>query len=148
MQIARESGLLVERAQADLVLRLGIDLTEIDVAGVEEAQFPDPSLGVPEPEAAYTQVITPGYVIKLAAGHRVCTYHASDGRAVHVPQETKTPPGSLSIEGVRVIAGERIVVRGWSALPDGTCLESELRAGGESQAWWSGDTCVAVENGT
>jgi hypothetical protein len=86
-----ESGPLVERAQADLAQRLGIDPTEIDVQSVEEAQFPDASLGVPEPDTAYAQVITPGYVIKLAVGDGVYTYHASEERVVFVPQEIQAP---------------------------------------------------------
>jgi hypothetical protein len=142
-----ESGPLVERAQADLAQRLGVDPTEIDVQSVEEVQFLDASLGVPESDTAYAQVITPGYVIKLAVGDRVYTYHASEERVVFVPEETQAPQGSLTIEGVQVTAGEEIVVHGRSTLPDGTCLGSELWADGELQAWWPGDACVAVENG-
>jgi hypothetical protein len=75
-------------------------------------------------------------------------------RLQSAPQKGRAHPdggashGSITIEGVRVTAGEQIVVRGRSTLPDGTCLGSELWADGENQAWWSGDTCVAVENGT
>ena len=143
-----ESGPLVERAQADLAQRLGVEPTEIDVQSVAEAQFPDASLGVPEPDTAYAQVITPGYVIKLAVGDGVYAYHASGERVVFVPEETQAPQGSLTIEGVQVTAGEEIVVHGRSTLPDGTRLGSELWADGELQAWWPGDACVPVENGT
>jgi hypothetical protein len=61
--------------------------------------------------------------------------------------EPEAPRGSITIEGVQVTAGEQIVVRGRSTLPDGTCLGSELWADGELQAWWPGDACVPVENG-
>jgi hypothetical protein len=90
-----ESGPLVERAQADLAERLGVEPTEIEMQSVEEAQFPDASLGVPEPDTIYAQVITPGYVIKLAVGDGVYTYHASEERVVFVPQEGQAPQGSL-----------------------------------------------------
>jgi hypothetical protein len=143
-----ESGPLVERAQADLAQRLSIDPTDIEVQSVEEAQFPDASLGVPEPDTAYAQVITPGYVIKLAVEDRVYTYHASEERVVYVPQESQAPQGSVTIEGVQVTTGEEIVVRGRSTLPDGTCLGSELWADGELQPWWPGDACVPVDSGT
>jgi hypothetical protein len=143
-----ESGPLVERAQAELAQRLGAEPTEIDVQSIEEAQFPDASLGVPEPNRTYAQVIAPGYIIKLAVGDRVYTYHANEERVVYVPQESKASQGSLAIEGVQVIAGEEIVVRGRSTLPDGTCLGSELWADDELQEWWPGDACVPVDNGT
>jgi len=56
---------LVGLAKADLVQRLGISLSEIQVQSVTPAEFPDASLGVPEPGQVYAQVITPGYVIEL-----------------------------------------------------------------------------------
>jgi hypothetical protein len=62
-------------------------------------------------------------------------------------QEGSVPQGSITVEGVQVTAGEQIAVQGQSTLPDGTCLGSELRADGELQTWWPGDTCVAVEGG-
>ena len=53
----------------------------------------------------------------------------------------------ITIEGVQVTVGERIVVYGQSTLPDGTCLGSELWADGKLQAWWPGETCVPVQSG-
>jgi hypothetical protein len=63
-----------------------------------------------------------------------------------VPDEGETSKGSITIEGVQVMAGERISVRGRSRLPDGTCLGTELWADGELQTWWPGDTCVPVQD--
>ena len=97
---ALDSGPLVEQAQAGLARRLGVDLAEIEVESVEEARFPDASLGVPEPDTAYAQVITPGYIIELAVGDRVYTYHASEERVVFVPEESGSPQGSLTMETV------------------------------------------------
>jgi len=110
-------------------------------------EFPDASLGVPEPGKMYAQVITPGYVIRLAVEGAVTKYHGTGDRVVLVPDEGITPQGSITIEGVQVTAGERITVRGRSTLPDGTCLGTELWADGELQTWWPGDTCVPVQDG-
>jgi hypothetical protein len=79
---------------------------------------------------------------------QVYEYRASDERLVFVPREEGTPHGSITIEGVQVTAGEQIVVLGRSTLPDGTRLGSELWADGEVQAWWPGDACMRVGNGT
>ncbi len=73
---------LVELAKEDLAEQLGISPAEIEVESVEEVEFPDASLGVPEPDKAYAQVITPGYVIRLAAQGETYEYHAADGRVV------------------------------------------------------------------
>jgi hypothetical protein len=145
----REHGALqslVDLARVNLARRLGIDLEAISVQSIQQVDFPDASLGVPEPGKVYAQAITGGYAIKLAADGQTYEYRASDERLAFVPQEGGAPQGSITIEGVRVTAGEQIVVYGHSTLPDGTCLGSELWADGERQAWWPGDACVAVDN--
>ena len=95
----------------------------------------------------YAQVLTPGYSIKLVVEGQSYEYRASDWRLVFVPPEGQAPQGNITIEGVQVTDGEQIAVHGQSTLPDGTCLGSELWAGGEPQAWWPGNTCVPVQNG-
>jgi hypothetical protein len=139
---------LVDLARVNLAQRLGIEPEAVSVQSVEETVFADASLGVPEPDRHYAQVLTPGYAIRLDVDGQVYEYRASDERLVFVPWEEEAPQGSITIEGVQVTAGEQIVVHGRSTLPDGTCLGSELWADGENQAWWPGDACVAVENGT
>lgn len=139
---------LVDLARVNLAQKLGIEPDAVTVQRVEETEFPDASLGVPQPGQMYAQVLTPGYVIELAAGGQTYEYHASDSRLVFVPQEEAAPQGSITVKGVQVTDGEQIVVHGQSTLPDGTCLGSELWAGGELQPWWPGEVCVPVEAGT
>jgi hypothetical protein len=74
-------------AKADLAGRLDISLGKIKVLEVEETEFPDTSLGVPEPGKMHAQVITAGYIIKLAADGAVYEYHAAEDRVVLVPEE-------------------------------------------------------------
>jgi hypothetical protein len=73
---------LVERAKADLALELDVKSAGVTVLSVEKTEFPDASLGVPEPGKMYAQVITPGYIIQLGAGAGVYTYHGSGERVV------------------------------------------------------------------
>lgn len=80
----------VEMAKADLQKRLGEGKT-ITVKSVEATEFRDTSLGVPEKGRMYAQVITPGYIIKLAADGAVYTYHAGGGRVVYVPDTKEIP---------------------------------------------------------
>lgn len=138
---------LAAQAKADLAQELGLLSDEIQVQSVEETEFPDASLGVPEPGKVYAQVITPGYIIELSAGGQTYVYHASDERVVAVPSEEGQPPsGGITIEGVQVTEAQ-VVVHGQSTLPDGTCLNAELWAGGVLQTWWPADACALVEQG-
>jgi hypothetical protein len=137
---------LVDLSRVNLAQKLGVDPEAVVVQSVDEAEFPDASLGVPEPDKLYAQVITPGYSIKLAVAGEVYEYLASDERLVFLSPEGQAPQGGITIEGVQVEAGERIVVHGQSTLPEGTCLESELWADGTLQTWWPGDTCLRVES--
>jgi hypothetical protein len=70
------------RAKADLAERLCISPDLFVVDRVAEDECPDARVGVPEPDKAYAQVITPGFVIRLVAQDQTYVYHAADGRAV------------------------------------------------------------------
>jgi len=85
----------VNQAKKDLSQRLEIDPAEISLRSVEETEFSDASLGVPEAGKSYAQVITPGFVIQLEVNDQTYRYHASEQRVVFVPPEstlTPTPP--------------------------------------------------------
>lgn len=72
-----EAQPLVDLAKADLAQRLNVRVDDIQVQSVEEVQFPDSSLGVPEPGKMYLTVITPGYIIRLVVGGQTYEYHGS-----------------------------------------------------------------------
>jgi hypothetical protein len=138
---------LVDLAKVDLVERLGIGSDEIIVQSIEPAEFPDASMGVPKPGKVYAQVITPGYIIKLAAGGVVYEYHGSGDRVVLSPSEGNGTIGSITITSVQVVSG-RVVFAGRSTLPSGICIQTQLLADDDYEAWWPADTCAAVQDGT
>jgi hypothetical protein len=74
----------VERgARAAAARRLGVAPDGLVVARAEPVDWPDPSLGCPEPGRAYAQVITPGYRVFVRAGAQTVEVHADEGgRAV------------------------------------------------------------------
>lgn len=82
-----EAAPLVEQARDQLAEQLGVDPTDIEVEDFEETEFPDASLGVPEPGQMYAQVITPGYTIVLEVGGETYEFHASGDRVVLVPED-------------------------------------------------------------
>jgi hypothetical protein len=69
---------LIEKARADLAQRLYVSTSEIAVLEATSVTWPDSSLGCPQEGMFYTQVLTPGYRIKLGAADREYEYHTNE----------------------------------------------------------------------
>lgn len=65
------------RARADLAARLGVDASAIEIAATEEHTWSDASLGLPEPDMMYAQVLTDGYIVTLSHGGQTYVYHVA-----------------------------------------------------------------------
>ena len=77
----------VERAREDLAHRTGVDKSEITVVKVEAVDWPDTSLGCPQPDMLVLPVITPGYKIVLSCAGETHVYHSDRGtRVVYCPR--------------------------------------------------------------
>ena len=66
---------LIERATEDLMQAAGVASDEITVLSAEEVEWSDSSLGCPDPDTMYAQVITPGYLIVLEYDGSTFNYH-------------------------------------------------------------------------
>ena len=73
------SGLqnLIEKAKEDLAQRFSIPVTQIHLIEAVAVEWSDSSLGCPQPDMFYLQVITPGYRILLDATAQVYEYHSN-----------------------------------------------------------------------
>ncbi len=78
---------LVELAKADLADRTGIDKEQITVVSVKAVDWPDASLGCPEPGMFYAQVITPGYKVVLSHDGERYEYHTDRSSRVVLCQQ-------------------------------------------------------------
>lgn len=67
-------------AQTHLADLLGCTAQEISVASVEEVEWSDSSLGCPQPDMMYMQVITPGYRVTLEHRGQQYVVHTDRGR--------------------------------------------------------------------
>jgi hypothetical protein len=77
---------VAEQAREDLARRKGVDKAEIAVVKVEVVDWPDTSLGCPQPDMMYAQVISPGYRIVLLHAGETHVYHSDRGtRVVYCP---------------------------------------------------------------
>ena len=65
-------------AQLDTARRTGVPVDQVRVVRLEAASWPDTSLGCPEPEKRYLQVLTRGFLILLEVGDRRFEYHTDE----------------------------------------------------------------------
>ncbi len=77
-----EAEQVVQLAREDLTRRLDLAPEEIQVVSVEAVDWPDTSLGCPQPGMMYAQVITPGFRVVLEAEGQTYEYHTDRSRAV------------------------------------------------------------------
>ena len=73
-------------ARDDLNERFGITPVSVKLMNLEKFDWGYTSLGNPEPEMMYAQVITPGFKMSLAGDGSTYLYHTSMDRVVFVGQ--------------------------------------------------------------
>ncbi len=66
----------VHQALTDAAAHLGVGEETLTVTQVEAKQWPDTSLGCPQPGQFYAQVVTPGYLIFIHGDGHELEYHA------------------------------------------------------------------------
>lgn len=86
-----EASALVEEARGAVAQELGVPAAQVAVVSVQLVEWPDASLGCPEPGMAYAQMVTPGYLIKLSGGGKTFEYH-SDREGTVVTCASPQPP--------------------------------------------------------
>ena len=77
-----EARRVVQIAKEDLARRLNLSVLEISVISVEAVDWPDTSLGCPQPGMMYAQVITPGFRVVLEATGQSYEYHTDEDSSV------------------------------------------------------------------
>ena len=87
----RDDNMDIARLAAEtLAGELNINVNEIEVDTVRAVEWRDTSIGCPQPDQAYGQVITPGHKITLRVGGQFYFVHESNGRAFVCKQQKKT----------------------------------------------------------
>ena len=87
---------LIERAKADLAQRWSVQVAQIKAVETKAVVWPDTSLGCRQPGIAYTQILTPGYLVRLAYSGNEFEYHIDiHGNIVYC--ENPSPPISGTI---------------------------------------------------
>jgi hypothetical protein len=94
----------VRQVIADLALRLQVTEEMIDVVSVEAVEWPNTSLGCPQPGMMYAQVVTPGYRLCLEAEGEKYWYHMDTGKFMIQCGED----GTLILPPLPIQPGEKI----------------------------------------
>lgn len=76
-----ENADLAELAIDTLAAELNVPRDTIRVDTIRAVDWPDSSIGCPQPDQAYLQVITPGHKISLRVDERFYFVHEANGRA-------------------------------------------------------------------
>lgn len=69
---------LMQKLVADVVEKSGATRDDIEVVRAEKVTWRDASLGCPQPNMAYAQVLSPGWWVILRVGREDFDYRASD----------------------------------------------------------------------
>ncbi len=83
-----ESAALVDAALDDAASHLNVSRDTLRVDQVESRDWPDASLGCPQPGQLYSQVVTPGYLVMIASGGHQLEYHTDSRSRVMLCGET------------------------------------------------------------
>lgn len=68
-------------ARNNLASRLGVQADDVKILESRSVYWRNAALGCPDPERSYAQVLTPGWLIRLAVGQTEYRYHAGQDGA-------------------------------------------------------------------
>lgn len=85
-----DSTAAVEAALNDAATHLGVARDQLRVVQAEPKEWPDSSLGCPQPGQMYSQIVTPGYLIVISAGAKQLEYHTDARSRVILCRESST----------------------------------------------------------
>ena len=73
---------IMQIATDDLAKKLRINKNQIRLSSIESVNWPDSSLGCPQAENSYLQVITPGYKLIFEVNGKIYSYHTDNKERV------------------------------------------------------------------
>lgn len=85
----------VQKARGLLAQRLGVDMKMLELHDAVAQEWPSSALGCPRPDEAYSDIVTPGYLLNFTSGGKSYEVH-TDQQATRVLLCENRLPTSLS----------------------------------------------------
>lgn len=125
-QLSTDEQAIVAAAIALVAAEIGADQATITLVDLQAVEWPDSSLGCPQPDMMYMQVITPGYQLTLQdeAGVTYAVHSERDPAGQVVLCQDAAATGTAALSGIftgTVTYLQRI------ALPAGSVVQVELQ---------------------
>jgi hypothetical protein len=121
----------VALARKTLAGALAVPVERVEVQKAEDVDWPDASLGCPEKDRRYAQVITPGHRVVLKAGGRTYEVHTAGSRAVVCPPVegggTVGAPGAMLDAVAKLAAAARKDLAVRLSLPEAQVVVQFMR---------------------
>jgi hypothetical protein len=91
--VAADLAVLAQRLLAE---QASLPVRRVRVVDVQAVVWPDTSLGCPQPDQVYAQMLVPGYRIVVEAAGEQVIYHTDFDRALPCrPEDERLPPGVI-----------------------------------------------------
>jgi hypothetical protein len=71
---------MVDAATVQVAQTANVAASDVHLNSIEAVEWPDASLGCPQPDMMYAQVITPGYLLVFDAGGQTVEVHADSAQ--------------------------------------------------------------------
>lgn len=102
---------VVELAIEQLVNRLDIEQSEVEIVEIESVRWPDASLGCEMEPGKYERVVTPGYIVTLQVQDQRYEFHTDlEDRAVRcvspAPEATEEKRTAMGNQDVQIALGD------------------------------------------
>jgi hypothetical protein len=86
--IPPDASSAVDAVMTEASTHLGVSRDQVHVDQVQAQQWPDSSLGCPQPGQLYSQIVTPGFLVMISAGGKQLEYHTDDRSRVMLCRES------------------------------------------------------------
>ncbi len=90
----KEKADAIDQARRSLARKLDVKGESLKLESAKEATWPDASLGCPEPDRMYAQVVTHGYSVVLGSGSKSYEVHVAGDHTVICDRRRSEPPDS------------------------------------------------------
>jgi hypothetical protein len=75
IEIPASAAPLIQLVLADAAVRADVEISDVVILSIDAVEWSDASLGCPQPDMMYAQVITPGFRVVVEAAGSILEYH-------------------------------------------------------------------------